>query len=76
MVRILAPACPRCGGATGVTMVYWDLPDLASRLDPIDLNLAPWIVMVECRDCEKVSELRINDCKAGIGLVEPAKVSE
>ena len=76
MVRIIAPACPHCGGDTGVTMIYWDLPDLVERIDPIDLNLAGWIVMVECRGCEKISEIGMNDCKAPLGYVEPAGVKE
>lgn len=71
MVRLIAPACPHCGGPTGVTMIYWDLPDLVERIDPIDLNLAEWIVMVECRHCERVSEMRINDVKAPIGGPAP-----
>lgn len=61
MVRIIAPVCPGCGKQTGVTEVYATF-DKESKLDPIDLNLAKWMVRFGCQ-CGYMTVNRINDVK-------------
>lgn len=73
MVRIIAPACPVCKTQMRADMIYAELDNL-ERVDPIDINLAHWIVSLNCPGCRLVIDRRVGDCKAPLG--GPAGVKE
>lgn len=77
MVRIIAPACPHCGGKGTLKIVGMSAKfKPTTKLDPIDINLAQWDVTLKCEFCNNISLKRINDVKAPLGYVEPEKVKE
>ncbi len=68
MVRIIAPACPRCGSTDVEIQEMYALFEDKQRLDPIDINLAHWVVGFICWGCKEPFAENINDVKAGLGL--------
>lgn len=67
MVRIIAPACPSCSSDEVSIVEMFAMIKNTRKLDPIDINLAQWRVMLQCEKCGGVFDKRINDVKAPIG---------
>lgn len=78
MVRIIAPACLCVNCDAGQMKIIEMAASFkpTTKLDPIDINLAKWHVVLACDRCGHKSLMRINDVKAPLGYVEPAKVKE
>lgn len=71
MVRIIAPACPRCQTQMRVDMIYAELDDL-DLVNPIDINLAKWMVSLDYSVCRLDGDLSIV-CSACLRKIEEAQ---